>query len=1184
MSDLKEVLTLKFRQVSIVLVSLIIFLLSFSVAQAQTSYIIVHALNPEGIEIDSVQYDNVVVICVGPVAGGEAEARENPTHGGSGGLIDIRTGVDVDTGDGSDGDLTAPAVLTSGVYNFRQVLVGTEITVDGDVTIKCQFVFGPSVIDAVFRPDSPPPSLTVYAGAARWADTDVEIAHFLNFVMTPHSGPYSELRDIYHSDGSGIDGGILRFYTTAGGDIVFGTIADGADGKNGGSGGNGGNITLDATDASVLFGGGILADGGDGSDGYSNQTDGGHGGDGGKVIVVAESVKMLDILTVDAGRGGHGISGTREHPDGGNGGNGGMGGGIRIEAIIEGQPALSIAANGGDGGDGGFGFNDYEDGQMDGGNGGKGGDGGKAGTLIGIAGTATPGSSGCGGYGGYGLPGEDGPGHWEGSYDPDPRIWVWDGPGQPGGNGGAGGDGGDSGGPDKQPGTGGRGGNGGHGGEGAPPGSDGEDGPDGQDGNVGQPQPWPLDLPDLPRTGSISGIVYKDEDGDENYDAEVDISIPSATVEAVLDGEVRGSAITNENGEYSISGLPVGNYTVEVTYELCDQNAIKSVEPIEFSVPASDDVNINVEYLPVDCGSDLWELWHYGPVFDTDNVVLVHGFESPGFGIKCKIGEPDDLFGNLHKLLQKKANGQHNVWLFEYADTDGLGKGYTFDHIENYASRLNEGINKIDQINHEKETGREVSSIITHSMGGYVSRKCFQTNSIHDIELLSLATGHFGFEFSHWGGALYESVKDLMPAGSFMWDLNFDYQYGEYIVVPIVGTNDHVVKVSSSSLIQAPNDQTHEINYPSNYYFLTIPAGDHGINDIQTESDVVFVHIMNFLLDIMIPFNQCPPDLHQEYIDDNQPVPDTLRPYISFSYYKHARFWDMYPRVIALENGLETDRIYSPSLFPTDLGTKGERGKAIDLYGNLGEGWIWIYHAHPEDDGLHIYYSPDKYVEVKITKGQSMIVKRLVGEEVDETIPNVALSFTPISGEEGEFVSAGSAGLYNKHSISIPPGSLSGDTVIYISEPEDNHALSSAVEIGPGGTTFSELSTITVEYKDSDIPAGHYEHEMKVLVWEDTTWNKVPGSVVDAEANTVSGQVNHLSVFAAGIPGVMPSIPGDINGNGQINLTDAILSLQVCAGIPPTTTVHKEADVNGDVRIGIEEVIYIMQKVAGVRD
>lgn len=58
---------------------------------------------------------------------------------------------------------------------------------------------------------------------------------------------------------------------------------------------------------------------------------------------------------------------------------------------------------------------------------------------------------------------------------------------------------------------------------------------------------------------------------------------------------------------------------------------------------------------------------------------------------------------------------------------------------------------------------------------------------------------------------------------------------------------------------------------------------------------------------------------------------------------------------------------------------------------------------------------------------------------------------------------------------------------------------------------------------------------------------------------------------------------GDVDKDGNVDLTDVILALQVIAGIEPTTQVYKEADVNGDGKIGIEEVIYILQRVSGLR-
>ena len=39
---------------------------------------------------------------------------------------------------------------------------------------------------------------------------------------------------------------------------------------------------------------------------------------------------------------------------------------------------------------------------------------------------------------------------------------------------------------------------------------------------------------------------------------------------------------------------------------------------------------------------------------------------------------------------------------------------------------------------------------------------------------------------------------------------------------------------------------------------------------------------------------------------------------------------------------------------------------------------------------------------------------------------------------------------------------------------------------------------------------------------------------------------------------------GDINNDDLVNLEDAIIAIQICAGISPSGTVYNEADVNSD--------------------
>ncbi len=92
----------------------------------------------------------------------------------------------------------------------------------------------------------------------------------------------------------------------------------------------------------------------------------------------------------------------------------------------------------------------------------------------------------------------------------------------------------------------------------------------------------------------------------------------------------------------------------------------------------------------------------------------------------------------------------------------------------------------------------------------------------------------------------------------------------------------------------------------------------------------------------------------------------------------------------------------------------------------------------------------------------------------------------------------------------------------------------------------------------------------------------------------ISGTVYHFRLTAENGEGVSHGndqtfttrndtiVSGNIDGSpdGLVNLADAILALQVCAGISPVNAVLS-AEVNQDKRIGIAEAIYAMQTVAG---
>lgn len=69
-------------------------------------------------------------------------------------------------------------------------------------------------------------------------------------------------------------------------------------------------------------------------------------------------------------------------------------------------------------------------------------------------------------------------------------------------------------------------------------------------------------------------------------------------------------------------------------------------------------------------------------------------------------------------------------------------------------------------------------------------------------------------------------------------------------------------------------------------------------------------------------------------------------------------------------------------------------------------------------------------------------------------------------------------------------------------------------------------------------------------------------------------KIGYIRVASAG---------ADINNDGDVDLRDAVLALQVISGMQLSSLVHKEIDVNGDAKIGVEEAIYILQAVSGLR-
>jgi len=73
------------------------------------------------------------------------------------------------------------------------------------------------------------------------------------------------------------------------------------------------------------------------------------------------------------------------------------------------------------------------------------------------------------------------------------------------------------------------------------------------------------------------------------------------------------------------------------------------------------------------------------------------------------------------------------------------------------------------------------------------------------------------------------------------------------------------------------------------------------------------------------------------------------------------------------------------------------------------------------------------------------------------------------------------------------------------------------------------------------------------------------------------GRVNAMSALFS------VCVPGDVSGDNEVQLDDAILCLQVLAGLNPEG-VYFCADVNGDGAIGLSEAMYALQRTADLRN
>jgi len=467
-----------------------------------------------------------------------------------------------------------------------------------------------------------------------------------------------------------------------------------------------------------------------------------------------------------------------------------------------------------------------------------------------------------------------------------------------------------------------------------------------------------LATPTITQIASISGTVYKDEDSDGVYDATVDIAIPEAIVTAWRGDNAIAVTQTDEKGTYNLS-VPAGKYyTLKVSLPLkrdCYDPHLKkwgiwsTVKGKEENVPcpSGNNVDIDVDYRMLNYGPTdySWRLWHEGPVFDRENVVLVHGFKLPGSSRPTRC---ENQFTRLDDLLQTK--GEHyNVWQFEYSDN---ARG-TLGKVATYASRLARAVDRISEL-----TGNSLCSIVAYSMGGIVARHYVANGGKSRVtKLLTLATPHMGtlrfepFNLKWPDKLIPRAGAELRPDSRFLWDLNtkVDSHVTEFAAVGgrSRGHTDGMIEMSSTSLSTFNSDGT----VFENLYFVAVNRSHLNINQIKDKCDEVFQLVSSFLRGGVAGISGMRPA--------EKPEDYNVYFLLTFALKNNPRWRMIYPCVVMANTG---HRYWGFRVFTQ--GAKTENGSQI-----------FTVRLRPDEEGeARIYYARGKYVTARVHRGQSTVV------------------------------------------------------------------------------------------------------------------------------------------------------------------------------------------------------------------
>ncbi len=171
--------------------------------------------------------------------------------------------------------------------------------------------------------------------------------------------------------------------------------------------------------------------------------------------------------------------------------------------------------------------------------------------------------------------------------------------------------------------------------------------------------------------------------------------------------------------------------------------------------------------------------------------------------------------------------------------------------------------------------------------------------------------------------------------------------------------------------------------------------------------------------------------------------------------------------------------------------------------------WKWNY---PEDVNSLSISDDGKSIVIGTEDGSIF----LFGESL-ETEEGKVFTSQKISALTGGKIEADGV------SLSIPAGALTEDSTVTISASTATQDETGSLKLVSNvydfecDASFSSSVTVTISYSESDIPEGVNEEDLAIYTYQNGEWVNV-GGVVDTEANTITVELSHFSMYAAMAP------------------------------------------------------------------